>query len=52
MAWSEPEVPPLILEVKDKPVLYLPDGREVIVKKPMGFAGHPSVPPLNRTPKK
>ncbi len=51
MAWSDPEVPPLTVQVKDKPVLYLADGREVIVKKPVGFAGHPAVPPLKRQPK-
>lgn len=45
MAWSAPEV---IVHVKDKPVLYLPDGRQIVVKKPVGFAGHPAVPPLNR----
>jgi len=48
MAWSEPEVPSLTVEVKDKPVIYLSDGREVIVKKPVGFANHPAVPPLNK----
>ena len=48
MAWSEPEVPPLTVQVKTKPVLYLPDGREVTVKKPVGFANHPAVPSLNR----
>ena len=36
------------VSVREKPVLYLADGREVIVKKPVGFAGHPAVPPLNR----
>ena len=29
---------------REKPVLYLPDGREVTVKKPVGFARHPYVP--------
>jgi hypothetical protein len=42
-----PEIPDLTVHVKDRPVLYLPDGREVIVRKPVGFANHPAVPPLN-----
>lgn len=49
--WSEPEVPNLTIHVKQKPVIYLPDGREVVIKKPVGFAGHPAVPSLNRKPK-
>ena len=32
------------VEAKYKPVIILPDGREVVIKKPVGFAGHPSVP--------
>ena len=44
--WEPPEIPyglPCIVE-REKPVLYLPDGREVTVKKPVGFARHPYVP--------
>lgn len=29
---------------KTKPVLYTADGKEIIVKKPFGFANHPDVP--------
>lgn len=48
MACSEPEVPPLVVQVKDKPKLIMPDGREVIVRKPIGFANHPAVPPQKK----
>jgi len=48
MAWSYPEVPNLTIQVKQKPVLFLPNGQLVTVKKAVGFASHPEVPPLNR----
>jgi len=32
------------VEAKEKPVIILPDGRYVVVKKPVGFARHPFVP--------
>jgi len=32
------------VEAKDKLVIYLPDGRLVVIKQPVGFARHPSVP--------
>ena len=31
---------------KEKPVLYLPNGREVTLHQPLGFARHPLVPRL------
>lgn len=41
--WSliQPQLP--IVTAKDKPVIYLPDGREVEISKPFGFARHPYV---------
>lgn len=33
---------------KEKPVLYLPDGREVTIRQPLGFARHPLVPRLTK----
>jgi hypothetical protein len=29
---------------KEKPRIYTADGREVTVRKPVGFANHPAVP--------
>ena len=46
--WSEPRVPEITLQAREKPVIYLPDGREVVIKKPVGFANHPAVPSLNK----
>lgn len=42
--WYEttPQFP--TVTAKDKPVIYLPDGREVAISKPFGFANHPNVP--------
>ena len=48
MPWDEPVPPNVTVTVRDKPVIYLPDGREVTISKPVGFAKHPNVPPLNR----
>ncbi len=50
IGYWDPEIQtglPTITE-KSKPVIYLADGRQVTVKKPVGFAGHPAVPPLNK----
>ena len=48
MSWDDPTPPSVTVTVQDKPVLYLPDGGQVTTKKPVGFANHPAVPPLNR----
>ena len=49
MSWP-PETPPVVVYVQDKPVLYLHNGTQVTVQRPVGFAGHPSVPPLRKKP--
>lgn len=41
--WA-PSPPSVTVETKEKPVIYLPDGREVTISKPFGFANHPYVP--------
>jgi hypothetical protein len=33
-----------IVHARDKPVIYTADGVEIVIKKPVGFAGHPDVP--------
>lgn len=47
MPLNEPTV-----QVRDKPVLYLPDGREVSIYKPFGFAKHPAVQEQNNKEKR
>ena len=39
--YSLPQLP--TVTTREKPILYLPDGREVTVSTPFGFARHPNV---------
>lgn len=43
--WEPSELPAVVpdLTPRERPVLYLPDGREITVRKPVGFVNHPAV---------